>query len=186
MSANQKLKSRVGFTLAETLVTVLILLMVSSVVAAGIPAAKNAYEKVVRSANAEVLLSTSVSELRKNLVTAQNVTADENGVLTFYSGDGEINKRIYPDPENNGVLKVQEYIGFEEGGTTATPRQLVTDAASTRDLYVTYKSASCDGQLVTIKGLSVYRKSQANTDEAPLTSIDTLYIRVIGNPETDS
>ena len=185
MSANQKLKSRAGFTLAETLVTILILLMVSSVVAAGIPAAKNAYEKVVRSANAEVLLSTSVSELRKNLVTAQNVDA-EDGALTFYSGDGEINKRIYPDPGNKGVLMVQEYIGFEEGGTTATPRQLVTDAASTRDLYVTYKSASCDGQLVTIKGLSVYRKSQANTDEAPLTSIDTLYIRVIGNPETDS
>ena len=185
MSANHKLKSRAGFTLAEALVTVLILLMVTAVVAAGIPAAKNAYEKVVRSANAEVLLSTSVSELRKNLVTAQSVDA-ENRELTFYSGDGEINKKIYPDPGNHGVLMVQEYISFEPGGKEATPRQLVTDAASTRDLYVTYKSASCDGQLVTIKGLSVYRKSQANTDEAPLTSIDTLYIRVIGNPETDS
>ena len=186
MSANHKLKSRAGFTLAEALVTVLILLMVTAVVAAGIPAAKNAYEKVVRSANAEVLLSTSVSELRKNLVTAQNVTADENGVLTFYSGDGEINKRIYPDPGNKGVLMVQEYISFEPGGKEATPRQLVTDAASTRDLYVMYKSASCDGQLVTIKGLSVYRKSLAGPGAAPLTSINTLYIRVIGNPETDS
>ena len=179
MSANHKLKSRAGFTLAEALVTVLILLMVTAVVAAGIPAAKNAYEKVVRSANAEVLLSTSVSELRKNLVTAQSVDA-ENRELTFYSGDGEINKKIYPDLENNGVLMVQEYIGFEKDVQEVT-RQLVTDAASTRDLYVTYEDVSCEGSLVTVTGLSVYRKSQEGA--APLTSIDTLYIRVIGNQE---
>ena len=190
MSENHKLKSRAGFTLAETLVTVMILLMVSAVVAAGIPAAKNAYEKVVLSANAEVLLSTSVSSLRENLVTARDASA-EDGVLTFYSGDGQIKKKIYPDRANKGVLMVQEYIKYEAGGREAEPRQLVTDAASTRDLYVTYDSVSCEGPLVTVTGLSVYRKSQAGTDAgtpaAPLTSIDTLYIRVIGNSEkTDS
>ena len=152
MSENRKLKSRAGFTLAETLVTVLILLMVSSVVAAGIPAAKNAYEKIVRSANAEVLLSTSVSSLRENLVTAKDVTA-EDGALMFYSGDGQINKKIYPDPDNKGVLMLQEYIGFEKDVEEVT-RQLVTDAASTRDLYVTYEGVSCEGQLVTVTGLS--------------------------------
>ena len=53
-----------GFTLAETLLAVLILLMVSSIVAAGIPSARRAYEKVVLASNAEVLLSTTITTLR--------------------------------------------------------------------------------------------------------------------------
>ena len=43
----RKLRSNDAFTLAETLLAILILLMVSAIVAAGIPVAKNAYEKVV-------------------------------------------------------------------------------------------------------------------------------------------
>ena len=48
-------RGRSGFTIGETLVAVLILLMVSSVVAAGIPAAKSAFEKVVIGANVEYM-----------------------------------------------------------------------------------------------------------------------------------
>ena len=47
----RKLKSRHGFTLAEVLMAVLILLMVSSVVAGGVPVAANAYYKVVTNRN---------------------------------------------------------------------------------------------------------------------------------------
>ena len=67
----QKLKSRLGFTLAEMLMSVLILLMVSSVVAGGVPVAANAYYKVVDAANAQVLLSTTVTKngaARKSLL----------------------------------------------------------------------------------------------------------------------
>ena len=53
-----KLNNEDGFTLAETLMTVLIMLLVSSVIAAGIPAAAKAYRKAVDAANAQVLLST--------------------------------------------------------------------------------------------------------------------------------
>ena len=51
-----------GFTLAETLLAVLILLLVGVIMTTGIPAAKNAYEKVVVASNAEVLLSTTIME----------------------------------------------------------------------------------------------------------------------------
>ena len=57
----KKLHSSKAFTLAETLLAVLILLMVSTIVATGIPVARNAYEKVVLASNAEVLLSTTIS-----------------------------------------------------------------------------------------------------------------------------
>ena len=41
MKRKSKLKSRSGFTLAETLLAILILLLVSSIVAQGIPVARN-------------------------------------------------------------------------------------------------------------------------------------------------
>ena len=57
-----KLHNRKGFSLAETLMAVLILLMVSAVVAAGIPMAREAYEKAVDAANAQTLLSTTITK----------------------------------------------------------------------------------------------------------------------------
>ena len=70
----RKLNQKAGFTLAETLVTILILLMVSSIVAGGIPAATNAYYKAVDGANAQVLLSTAATALRDELGTARDIT----------------------------------------------------------------------------------------------------------------
>ena len=66
----KKIRDAHGFTLAETLLAVLILLMVSGIVAAGIPVAKKAYEKVVLAADAQLLLSTTVAELRDEIGTA--------------------------------------------------------------------------------------------------------------------
>ena len=58
----KRLNSRTGFTLAEVLITVLILLMITAVVAGGMPVAANAYYKVVDAANAQVLLSTAMKK----------------------------------------------------------------------------------------------------------------------------
>ena len=51
-----KIRSARGFTLAETRLAVIILLLAAAIVATGIPAARNAYEKVVLASNAEILL----------------------------------------------------------------------------------------------------------------------------------
>ena len=47
-----------GFTLAETLLAMIILLMVTSVAAGGIPAAVRAYRNTAEAANARVLMTT--------------------------------------------------------------------------------------------------------------------------------
>ena len=57
----RRLRSKKGFTLAEVFIALLIMLMVSAVVAAGIPAASKAYDKTVTAANAQTLLSTTLS-----------------------------------------------------------------------------------------------------------------------------
>ena len=61
MTIKKKLKGKSGFTLAETLLAVLILLLVSTIVANGIPVARNVYNNVIIGANAQMLLSTAVT-----------------------------------------------------------------------------------------------------------------------------
>ena len=68
-----KLNQSGGFTLVEVLMSVLILAMAGGVVAGGMPAAVDAYVKVVDHANAQVLLSTTMTRLRDELSTAQKV-----------------------------------------------------------------------------------------------------------------
>ena len=186
MKDGQKRSGKSGFTLAETLITVLLLLMVSSIVAAGIPVARNVYEKVLVSANAEVLLSTSVSALRSELGTARTVSVSDDGSISYYSGSTGSYSRIYPDNNNAekpGILMIAEYMtgitgtGEEPAGGMSAPivRQLVTDAAATGDLFITYESAALtDGGIVEISGLSVRRKSAP--DES-VTDADLLSIR---------
>ncbi|MDO4990959.1 MAG: prepilin-type N-terminal cleavage/methylation domain-containing protein [Eubacteriales bacterium] len=94
MKACRQLRRRLtdsrGFTLAELLMVILILLLVSTVVATGVPAAVNAYQKVVDSANAQLLLSTTVSSLRRELSLAGEVGTDgSNGVEYYINGQGQ-------------------------------------------------------------------------------------------------
>ena len=102
--AKKKLKNRGGFTLAETLLAVTILLLVSAIVATGMPAAKNAYEKVVLASNAEVLLSTAASALRDELGTAWNVQTKGTGITYFSASTGTRTELTI-----DGTIKIKEY-----------------------------------------------------------------------------
>lgn len=203
---------RGGFSLLEMLATMLILLMVSAIVAAGIPSAVQAYEKVTRRANAEMLLSTSVSALRDQLGTASRITVStDKKTVTFFSDNTGSYSKIYPDPlgsdtSPSGVLMLQEYLmpSLITGSTGVTsdsitppdPRPLVTHAAATKGLYITYDSispASPDDSedpagkgILKIKNLKVCLKSSDGTFTGePVTEIETLFIRPFGDMPTD-
>ena len=156
-----------GFTLAETLVAVVILVLIS---AAALPAAMNAYRNAVDAANAQVLLSTTVNALRSELSTAWNVSAEET-TITYQSADTG-DKSVISLGEDRIML--QEYSRDETPGwwggaekPTASPRPLVSDAMrqETRNngahMSVTYGpddvSISNDGMYITITGLRVER-----------------------------
>ena len=195
MKIIRKLKSRAGFTLAEVLAAVLILLMVSGIVAAGIPSAKTAYDKAVRAANARVLLSTTVTALRNELGKADSITVEDSGTaVTYYSAETGSYSRIYlgSDP---GKIMIQEYIDMDgnvmkvsvpnpEGGSTETavaPRPLVSDTAATENLYICYDDSNAitwdeSAGLITIAGLTVKDSSRSDREMA---SLDLLSIRVI-------
>lgn len=166
-----------GFTLAETLLAILILLMVSTIVATGIPAAKNAYEKVVLASNAEVLLSTTMSELRNELGTARDVDATNN-VITYrnsYTGSKSKLFRSTGGDDPAGTIMLQRYVG--EGSVQGSnPLRLVSKKASD-GLYVIYDTVdepNTTPGIVTFHNLQVKRE----TSDTPLAEMDSFSIRV--------
>lgn len=194
-----KKRSSAGFTLAETLMAILILMMVSVIVANGVPAARNAYDKVVVGANAKVLLSTTISALRDELSTARNITVgSDNKSVTYFSADDGATAKIYLD---GNIIMLQEYIDDNPipstSGTAALlrnvePRALVAKKAATADMFVRFSEVSLsksqtggtDFDTITFTGLEVCRAS--DSDKA-LASVDTLTIRLIQpmpTPET--
>lgn len=121
-------RKRAGFSLAETLVALLIILLVSSIVAAGMPAAQKALLNVKESANAQVFLSTTLSELRNKLSTASEIKVVGNRVsyVDPVTGNSVIELR------DDNKLWITENMDLNANGTLAggVSRPLVSDAAA--------------------------------------------------------
>ncbi len=191
MKRLRKLKNNAGFSLAEMLMAVLILLMVSLIVATGMPAARNAYEKTVIGSNAQAMLSTAVSALRDELGTAWDVQVSGTTVTYFKADTGTratiSNDGVIPEGKDASAynsITIQDFVEVDfihdpdsEGKyKNGNIRALVPD--SNTDLYVTYSSVSYTNNIVKIGGLEVRR--QKDSTNTPLAKLDTdLEIRVL-------
>ncbi len=179
-----RLKNRGGFTIGEVLVSVLILMMVFSIVAAGIPTAANAYYKVVDSANAQVLLSTTMTRLRAELSTATEVKCSDT-TITYRCAAGSQSK-IYLEPLSAGGggesaltpgVWLQEYAGISEKPEYTHP--LVSPKAASASLYLKYTKADYSGGVITFQKLQVMKGDQV------LAEMDAFKVRVLTPaPET--
>lgn len=180
MKRNRKPRRLAGFTLAETLLAVLILLLVSVIVATGVPVAKNAYEKVVLGANAQMLLSTAASALRNEVGTAygkieiENVTRDGESypALVYTSSATGARAALYLKDK---VIWRQNYYqsdnltaGDAPAGREGAGTRLVSEAAATKGLYVTYGEVEVTEDkkekqvIVTFPGFVVCRGDDSN------------------------
>ncbi len=178
-----KLNSRRGFSLTELLVAILILSMVSAVVAGGIPVAKDAYEKVTVSANAQVMLSTAISALKNELCTASDVkvgSISASGIFTEGTKDaatgvvkGTTIRYYSPSIQNYSTISLGKTTGDEINNIlltqyadyttdTSNKRRLVTRSAGDTILYVTYKDISYDESksIVSFSELKVVDKTK--------------------------
>lgn len=184
MRIRQKIRSRKGFTLAETLLAVLILLLVSMIVANGIPAASNAYRKTVLAANAQSLMSTTVAALRDELGTAWEVSVEDNKV-TYYSAD--TGNRSILEKADDGAIKLTEYISTDslnvDAASVGNIRELTPSATLTKDLTITYESvtytynSTADYGIIEFWGLKVTPKGNSDLVIAQMET--PLTIRVI-------
>ena len=168
-SAVKKWRDSAGFTLGEMLLAVMILLMVSIIVATGIPAAKNAYERVVLASNAEMLLSTTISTLRSELSAVGELKVASGTDIVYYNKTNDARSRIWVDQSDadsgpNAIKYQRFYSSSNDVLATMEPSaevDLLPPDTSTPDLYVTYRTVSYSNHVLTFEDLSVNRRSGA-------------------------
>lgn len=187
MKFKQKIKNRSGFTLSEMMLAVLILLLATAIVAAGIPVAKNAYYKVVLGSNAQVLFSTAANALRGELGTARDVQIDGTSV-TYISADTGSRSKIYlgtAEGYTGSTICLQEYaesstsdFGIIGKVSTQAGHALVSKQAATEGLFVTYTGVSYANGVVTFTGFRVCKDSTNLVGDAS----SVLSIRVFPTP----
>lgn len=126
-----------GFSLTELLATMVILALVGTVVAVGIPSAQRAYEGVMNASNAEVYLSTTVARLREVLGEADPDGEWSSGsgetLITFTSKKTGREVSILnesDDPRGIYIKEVQKDPIDDENPTHSTePTAMVPEAA---------------------------------------------------------
>jgi len=180
----KRLNNNGGFTLAEVLIAMAILLLMTALVAVGIPMAARVYTKAVDSANAQVLLSTTVTELRYHLHCAENIEINENGINYDDSKYGEMRIEMKTGAANSGETTDENNgnggdpaNGAEGDGTTRIflsyrnlpdlSRPLVSDAAATSHLHIKYDTVTFSDGLIKFENLKVYNTSGSVLAELP-------------------
>ncbi len=197
----QKLNSRSGFTLTEMLLATIILLLVSLIVATGIPVAREAYEKVVLASNADIILSTTISSFRNELgmayvepeigsITAlSDGTAASNTIIYYNVNRGAYSALfIAPDGYGNNTIFLQRYTGYDPinkvigatgiGFNSPIDRLIyIAEKDAKNHIYVTFQSATPDDatnpQVITFNYLKVMHGADV------IASRDKVSIRVV-------
>ena len=170
--ALNRVKGREGFSLAETLLAVLILLLVSVVVATGMPAVTNAYNKVVLGANAKAMLSTAVTALHDEMGTAWQVkNSTDNKSLTYFNGSTGAQSIV--SSGDKLPIKIRDYVPLSSDSdlihdNTATKGEeyyLVSGEHFKPKMYVTYNTIQYSNGIVTISGLKVCKEDHTTLAE---------------------
>lgn len=146
----KKTRKNAGFSLGETLIAILILLMVSAIVAGAIPTASHVYAKTVDAANAQVLLSTTMTVLRDELGTATDVEKTDSTTLTYNKGSRSI---AYTEDPAGIWLRYKRKDA--EGNDVTESLLLVSQKAATKDMVVSYTGVTVDEETITFSGLQV-------------------------------
>lgn len=145
-----------GFSLAEVLVAILILAMVTAVAAAGIPAAIRAYRGAVDISNAELLMTTTTNTLRNHLDLAKGVTVSNNSgtTITYRASDGSTTEIRSSAGQ---PVKISEYVGYNSADDPGVVRDLVSYETASKEMYVTIGSAAWADGVLTLTDLEVHK-----------------------------
>lgn len=153
---NTKHRSRSGFTLAETLVAMLLMSFVGLIVTGGIAMSARVYGRIVERSNAELLLSTTLLELRDQLDRVNEVQLSGTTLASYRESTSNWKKLSL----SQGIF-VTEYKGYSVTGASSksfSPQPLVTDEAAGKSLYATYTSITYENGNFVITGLKVCKK----------------------------
>ena len=184
MEMKKRCKDRRGFTIGEMMMAVLILVIITGLVAGGLPLAGRVYKQVVDSANAQLLLGSTMTLLRNELETAKSVPTPSGTNQIQYTSTSTGYTTIFWTAENADdaddgiwIAPYQQEQVNGEGNVSYTgtnyERPLVSRAGANLNLHTEFSSWTYANGVFTIKGLVVKR---GDTVLAGQTG-DTLYIR---------
>lgn len=166
-------RSNKGFTLTEMLVTMLIVVMASTLLATGVPTAIEAYKKTVSSANAQVALTTTTSALRAELGLATEVRV-KNGAIYYVGDEGCWVKIANSGPNDFGRGLTKTYCKGDFSSTGEPPEDdpttydLVPRASVTDDLHVEF---ALPGKQEVSNALTLQEVKVRDRDGNPLASV---------------
>ena len=188
VSHGKRFNTAEGFSLAETLIAILIILLVSAVVAAGLPAAQRAYVNVLEAVDAHMFLSTTMTELRDELSTATEITVPtDNKEKIIYTNPITGKSSISLEEGMFVITSYENLLDAEDAPAVKKERPLVSNAVKTPKLSLDYEFDNeekkalftySDGTVV-IAPLIVKSDSNPDSDSGILKLDDSYVIKVI-------
>lgn len=119
-----------GFTISETMVSIMILSLVVAIIGGGIIVVKNSYERITLKANAQVLISTTISKVNQEFRFAEDIETNGNSVYTetpyFVGTDGY--RMSFVNKSDKGIMVHYSY------GDESQESSLLTDKTMTDGL----------------------------------------------------
>lgn len=184
-----KIRNNKGFTLTETLLTVILVVLMSGAVAAGVSTVSRVIHKIQNKANAEVLLSTTLTLLSDDLQNTESVESTdgtvqylkirENGSSAWISID---NSTSDLDSENAGIRKnyytmtMDSNSGIPVYQDTGLSMTYVTEQAKTDTLYTTIDSITYSNHVLTVHDLEVKNKDGVTQEKLDSFSVAALKV----------
>lgn len=133
ISAVKKQLNKKGFTLSETMMSVLILGLVIAITGGGIAVVKNAYQRITLKSHAQALMSTSITKVSEDLRFAEDIDTDGTDAAGTVDSpqftSGETGYRIrFTNDSDKGIMRTYIY------GTSIGSERLLTDKTMTDGL----------------------------------------------------
>ena len=161
-----------GFSLAEMLMAILILLLATGLIAAGIPSAIRTYRKVMDTVDGQIFMSTTMTCLRDELDSARDIEIKDNTIKYIdANGFSCTMKLITEDDESNdekGIFIVRKnpfktgasYVGVNGAySNEEVDIPLVSKSAADYRFYAQFSSVTKSGSTITFANLKTIDSS---------------------------
>ncbi len=165
----RKLSNNKGFSLTELLTALLVMGLLACFIGGGVVVVKNAYEKITLKAEAQTLLSTTMTSVMDDLRFATNIEGDSIDNLVFDSGSRGYRMSFYDTASDSDTINDADGICVkpafdDDDGDDDVPLPIVTSKAQTHQLSTALTSLTYaeDKQTFTFI-IKVYKLSDEST-----------------------
>ena len=175
--AFRKLNNSKGFTLTETLSTLVIMSLVGIMITAGIMTAVRVYREVTEYANARVLLTNTMTVLNDNLIYAKPDTVQVSGnKVSFEHIKNGVMHISAENSDSEAGSKKGLCISYGEGSSKTNPEPLVSYEKN-EDIYTDWTISVGNGAEKGSKVFTITLKVRSGNEdiiEIPGYKIETL------------